>query len=232
MVLTILSGLMNWYAANRTEDYVSPIVKGMRLKTETRDRVLTDDEIRTVWKACEGTFGAIVKVLLLTAQRREKVISMKWDDVVDGVWTIPIESREKSNAGTLKLPEAVLAIIDAQPVLADNPYVFAGRRQGLPFNSFSQGKAELDARAPIAPWTLHDLRRTARSLLAGTGVSRDHAERLLGHVIPGVEGTYNRHDYIEEKAQALRALAGAIDGIINPRDDNVVPLHAGREALR
>ena len=147
---------------------------------------------------------------------------MKWEDVVDGVWTIPSENREKSNAGTLKLPEAVLAIIDAQPVIADNPYVFAGRRRGLPFNSWRQRKAELDAIAPIPPWTLHDLRRTARSLLAGTDVSRDHAERLLGHVIPGVEGTYNRHDYVEEKAHALKALAGAIDSIINPRDDNVV----------
>ena len=216
---------MNWYTI-RNEDYVSPIVKGMRFKTQTRERVLAPDEIRTVWNACEGTFGAIVRVLLLTAQRREKVVSMKWEDVVDGVWSIPSERREKGNAGTLKLPESVLAIIEAQPVLADNPYIFAGRRRGQAFNSFSLGKAELEASAPIAPWTLHDLRRTARSLLAGTEVSRDHAERLLGHAIPGVEGTYNRHGYVEEKAHALKALAGAINSIINPRPDNVVDLHA------
>jgi integrase len=234
VVVTILAGLMNWYAINKSEDYITPIIKGMRFKkTEARSRALTHDEIRTVWAACEkpvlGTFGAIVKVLLLTAQRREKVGSMKWQDVVDGVWTIPIEDREKGNAGTLKLPEAVRAIIDAQPVIAGNPYVFAGRSRGQAFthfHSFSQGKAELDAMAPIAPWTLHDLRRTARSLLAGTDVPRDHAERLLGHVIPGVEGTYNRHGYVEEKAHALKALAGAIDSIMNPRPDNVVDLHA------
>ena len=230
VVLTILSGLMNWYAAERSEDYVSPVVKRMRLETETRDRVLTPDEIRTVWKACEGTFGAIVKTLLLTAQRREKVVSMKWDDVVDGVWTIPIEDREKSNAGTLKLPEAVLAIIEAQPVIADNPYIFAGRRRGQPFNSFSQGKAELDAKLPedMPHWQLHDLRRTARTLLSEVGGQREHAERLLGHVIRGVEGTYDRHDYFDEKAKALQALANKVDAIINPRDDNVVAMHAGR----
>jgi dihydroxyacid dehydratase/phosphogluconate dehydratase len=88
------------------------------------------------------------------------------------------------------------------------------------------GKAELDARAPIAPWTLHDLRRTARSLMSRAGVNRDIAERTLGHTIPGVEGVYDRHGYTDEKARALEALASLVDHIVNPRADNVVPMHA------
>ena len=78
MVLAIISKLMNWYAANRSDTYASPIVRGMKYKTEARERVLSDDELRAVWHACEGTFGDIVKLLLLTAQRREKVGTMKW----------------------------------------------------------------------------------------------------------------------------------------------------------
>ena len=172
-----------------------------------------------------GTLGDLVDGLL---PARLSLVH-GWEDVVDGVWHIPSEKREKGNAGTLKLPEAVRAIIDAQPVLAGNPYVFAGRSRGQAFtlfHSFSQGKAELDARAPIAPWTLHDLRRTARSLLAATNVSPDHAERLLGHVQQGVLGIVRPAPLPEEKAHALKVLAGAIDSIINPRPDNVVDLHA------
>ena len=227
VVLTILSKLMNWYAL-RSEDYASPFVRGMKYETKARTRKLTDDEIRTVWKACDGTFGAIVKVLLLTGQRREKVVSMKWDDVVDGVWTIPIEKREKSNAGILNLPKAVVDIINAQPVIAENPYVFAGRRKGSKFNSWSQHKVELDARAPIPAWTLHDLRRTARSLMSRAGVNKDIAEHTLGHTIKGVGGVYDRHDYTEEKARALEALAALVERIMNPpkKGDNVIHMHA------
>ena len=100
MVLSILSKLFNWYAVNRRRGLRRghAIIKGMRFKTSTRDRVLTPNEIKAVWSACEGTFGAIVKVLLITAQRREKVVSMQWSDLNDGTWTISAEDREKSRA--------------------------------------------------------------------------------------------------------------------------------------
>ncbi len=77
-------------------------------KERARVRILDDDEIRAVWQAASenGTFGAFVRVLLLTAQRRDKVASMKWTDVsVDGVWNIPAEAREKGTANELPLPE-------------------------------------------------------------------------------------------------------------------------------
>lgn len=70
---------------------------------------------------------------------------------------------------------------------------------------------------------LHDLRRSARSLLSRAGVRPDIAERLLGHAIAGVAGVYDRHSYREEKADALRRLAGLIDGIVHPRE-NVTPM--------
>ena len=172
-----------------------------------------------------GHFGGLVKVLLLTAQRRDKVATMQWDDISGDTWTIVSAEREKGNAGSLRLPPLVLDIINAQPRIAGNPYIFPGRGAG-PFNSFAQRKDELDAKLPkMPPWVLHDLRRTARSLMSKAGVQRDHAERVLGHAIPGVEGVYDRHRYDDEKADALLRLAALVERILNPSTDNVVPLH-------
>ena len=153
---------------------------------------------------------------------------MRWEDLEDGIWTIPVEEpREKVNAGALELPKLALDIIDAQPNVEGNPYVFAGRGKKA-FNSFSDGKEDLHAAAPIAPWVIHDLRRTARSLMARAGVRPDIAERTLGHVIAGVEGVYDRHGYIDEKAEALAALAALVERILQGQSDNVVPITAAQ----
>ena len=220
---------MNWYAA-RNDDYNPPIVRGMRRQSphaQARGRVLADDEIRAIWQAVEsnGTFGGIIRLCLLTAQRSRKVATMRWADISDaGEWTIPKEAREKDSAGSLLLPPAALEIIKAQPRFGENPFVFAGRGDG-PFNGFSKAKQRFDARlSDVAPWVLHDLRRTARSLLSRAGVSDHHAERVMGHAIAGVAGVYDRHAYRDEKAEALRRLAALIDGIVHPSRANVVPL--------
>jgi integrase len=153
------------------DDYVSPVTRGMRrssTKERARERILTDDEIRTMWKAADkhGVFGALVKTLLLTGQRREKVATMRGQDVsVDDVWTIPAEAREKGNARELALPEAALQVIPSRPRLESSPYVFAGRTAG-PLCNFYTGKERFDAEVKIAPWTVHDLGRTAKSLMA------------------------------------------------------------------
>jgi len=225
-VLATLSKLFGWYR-QYDEDYVSPIIPEMRRAGSNTDRarkrILSDEEIRTLWAACDGTFGAFVKVALLTGQRRAKVAAMRWQDVEGGVWRIPAEPREKVNAGELKLPELALSIITVQPEVVGNPYVFPGRGDKA-FNSFSKCKAALDQRAPIAPWVIHDLRRTARSLMARAGVRSDIAERTLGHVIPGVEGVYDRHAYFEEKGEALAALAKLVERILQGDVANVVPM--------
>ena len=83
----------------------------------------------------------------------------------------------------------------------------------------------MDQASGVTGWTLHDLRRTARSLMSRAGVPTDHAERCLGHVIGGVRGVYDRHEFHAEKKRAYEALAVQIDRIINP-EENVVPLHA------
>jgi integrase len=153
---------------------------------------------------------------------------MQRDDIDDGVWMIRTEDGEKGNAGSLKLPQLALDIIARQPRLAGNEYLFPGRAAGR-FNDWAKAKAALDAKLPAMPhWTLHDLRRSARSLLSRAGVSFEHAERVLGHVIPGVAGVYDRHKYEAEKARALESLAAVIETIINPPKGNVVSIKQRR----
>jgi integrase len=224
-VLTTLSNLMTWYQA-RDEDYTSPIVRGMKRKkgAKARDRTLSDDEIRALWQASDGTFGALLKVLLLTAQRREKVATMKWQDLgADGSWTIAVAEREKGTVGKVMLPAMALEAIKALP--RHSVYVFAGLR-GRAFTRFSDRKRRLDRQLgkEVGAWRLHDLRRTARSLMSRAGVSSEHAERVLGHAIPGVEGTYNRFAYTAEKAVALQRLADLVEHILHPPSGNVVSL--------
>jgi integrase len=217
-VLAYVRAISNWHST-RVDNYVGPFTKGMRRsdpKARQRNRILDDEELRAMWKHAEqaGTFGAFVRIALLTAQRRTTVASMKWADIDgDGVWHIPAQPREKENAVALKLPEQALRIIDEQPRLASNPYVFAGRGAG-PINGFTKCKAALDEAAGVSDWVLHDLRRTARSLLSRAGVRPDIAERALGHAIVGVEAIYDRHSYTEEKADALRKLAALIEQIV------------------
>jgi integrase len=235
-VLNIVRSIMNWYAT-RHDDYNPPIVKGMkRQKVASRARVLDDHEIRQVWRAAEanGTFGAIIRMCLLTAQRSRKVAAMKWSDFSghSGEWSVPKESREKDTGGILTLPTAALDIVRAQPQLESNPFVFAGRGDG-PYRGFSAGKVALDAKLPpeTPKWTVHDLRRSARSLMARAGVSSEHAERVMGHAIGGIEAIYDRYAYRDEKADALKRLAALIDGIVHPRE-NVVSIVKKRAKRR
>jgi integrase len=208
------------------------LVKGMRrTDKKERDRVLDDDEIRAVWKAAEanGTYGALIRMLLLTAQRLDKVLSMKWEDInADDVWTIPTAPREKGNVGKVRLAPGARAILDALPRFDSNPFVFSLRGQRH-MSASGMFKAKFDARLPSAmpDWRLHDLRRTARSLMSRAKVSSKDAERVMGHSLPGVEGTYDRYAYFDEKSEALQRLADLIDGIVHPRE-NIVPMTKGR----
>lgn len=232
-VLNVFSNIANWHA-RRVDDYNSPIPRrGMRrqsTKEQARERTLTDDEIRTLWGAAAGAgmFGSIVKLLLLTGQRMTRVAEMRLAEVdSDGLWTLPLEPREKSNGGKLQLPPAALEITRAQSRVEGNEHIFPGRMRGDyrgPFRGLGQAKAVMDVKTGMKDWVVHDLRRTARSLMSRAGVRPDIAERTLGHAIVGVAGTYDRHGYVDEKADALARLAALIDGIVNPRDQNVVPM--------
>jgi integrase len=117
-----------------------------------------------------------------------------------------------------------LAIIRAQPRYASNPYVFAASRGNGPMNGFSRAKQQFDKRCNVHGWTLHDLRRCARSLMSRAGVRPDIAERTLGHVLPGIQAVYDQHKFEAEKADALSRLSTLVDMIIEGRDAKVVTM--------
>jgi integrase len=224
--LAVLRRVFNWHAS-RSDDFSTPIRRGMarqRPREQQRTRILTDDEVRAVWRAAEGTahaFDLYIRFLLLTATRRSEAAGMKRSEVQGGDWTIP-GSRHKSKADfLLPLSQDAQALIGSIPRIGRSKFIFT-TDGAAPLGGFSKFKREFDKRCGVTGWTLHDLRRTARSLMSRV-VPPDHAERAIGHVIPGVRGVYDRYSYRAEKLAAMEALASEIRRILAP-DANVVPL--------
>jgi integrase len=156
----------------------------------------------------------------------------------DGIWIIPAERYKTKRPNFVPLSTSALAVIEAQPRFDDCDYVFPSRAK-TPFSRSGKSKAKLDKAVlaamktqakkgakvePIPNWTLHDLRRTAKTLMARAGVRPDISERVLGHVIAGVEGTYDRHSYADEKRDALEKLAAMIERILNPLPSSVASI--------
>lgn len=179
-----------------------------------RERVLADDELAAVLAATHEIgwpFGPIVRLLALTAQRRNEVLGMQWDEIdrQKKLWTIPGTRTKNKRTHTVPLTQAALAEIDALPRMAGSPYLFPAR--GKPeraYSGHSKGKRALNAACGVEDWTLHDLRRTAATGMAQAGTPPHVVEKILNHVsgtFGGVAGVYNRFGYLDEMRSALEA---------------------------
>jgi integrase len=243
LTLAYLQRVMNWHAT-RTDDFRSPIVKGMgRGAANTRDRVLTDDELRAFWRASQGwdhPYSHMLRFVLLTAARRAEAADMRWSEIDGDVCTIPGARYKTAIDFELPLSRSARDVLGVVTKLGRKGFVFT-TNGNTPISGFTKFKARFDGLMleelrklaegrggdpAIERWTIHDLRRTARSLMTRAGVAPDHAERALGHVIAGVRGVYDRHDFRDEKHQAFEALAAQLDRILNPQP-NVVPMRRG-----
>lgn len=235
--LAYLRRVMSWHAS-RSDDFRSPVVRGMartRPSQRRRQRVLSDNELRAVWRAAEASpnaFSYLVRFLTLTAARRTEAAAMRRGEVSGEEWTIPQERYKTGLELVVPLSDAAVAVLAAVPKIGKSGFVFTTDGKH-PLAGFSKFKRAFDAKvlaemrkqdpeAQLPRWTLHDLRRTARSLMSRAGVPSDHAERCLGHVLPGIRGTYDRHEYLLEKKRAFAALATLIERIVNPPPDNVL----------
>jgi integrase len=208
---------MNWHAL-RSDDFRSPIVRGMgrvNPKKRARVRVLVDDELRAVWRTAEastGPFGRLVRFILLTGARRTEAAAMAWLEL-SGEWTLPA-ARNKTKVDFVRpLSAEARAVLPAKVDGCDYVFTTDG---ASPISGFAKFKLAFDKACGVTGWTLHDLRRTARSLMSRAGVPPDHVERCLGHIIPGVRDVYDRYEYVEEKRDAFDRLAALIMEIINP----------------
>ena len=225
--LATIRKVMNWHAS-RSDEFRSPIVRGMartKGKERARARILTDDELRAIWKAADemaGPFGPFVQFLLLTAARRSEGAKMTRAEHVGTDWTLPVGRNKVKVELVRPLSAAAQDLLAKLPHIGTAGYVFTtDGKNGI--GGFSKPKNKLVQSSGVRGWTLHDLRRTARSLMSRAGVPSDHAERCLGHVISGVRGVYDRHEFHEEMKRAYEALAAQIERIVNPQE-NIVPL--------
>jgi integrase len=204
-----------------------------------RERVLTDAELVAIWRATEArgasaTFGSIIKLLMLTGQRREEVAGLAWAELSPDreTWTIPAVRTKKHRAHIVPLSAAARALLPpVEPDAAERKTdpVFPGQR-GTPFNGWSKCKAQLDKASGVTDWRLHDLRRTVATGLQRLGVRLEVTEAVLGHVSgsrAGVVGIYQRHDWLEERRAALDAWAAHVAGLLDGKPaSNVVQLRA------
>ena len=224
-VLALLTAIGRWHQG-RVDDWTCPYA-GMKRRVlkddRARSRQLDDDELRAVWLAAEklGADGAFFQVALLCAQRREKVVTMKWSAIApDGTWTIPrLSNREKNTADKLRLPRQALDILKRVPRFAGNDYVFVSGRSKTKTKTknIADAKAALDEASGVTGWVTHDLRRNARSLMKRAGVDTEVAELVLGHRLlkSAVQKVYDvsEPDY-EAMAEAVQAAANLLDRIV------------------
>jgi integrase len=174
---------------------------------KSRERVLTDSELVKIWNASsDGAYGRIVKLLLLTGQRRDEIAELKWAEISDEGDTISLpSSRTKNNRQhDIPLSPQARAVVAEVPKVDDRDNIFGRGKNG--FSGFSRSKEALDEACGVVDWTLHDLRRTAATRMSDLGVQPHIVEAVLNHVSghkAGVAGIYNRSAYAAEKRVAL-----------------------------
>jgi integrase len=202
----------------------------------SRDRVLSDDELKAVWRAAdalETPYNGFIKLLILTGARRSEVAGMTWSeiDTASRVWTFPAARAKNATEYQIPLSDSAVQILRALPRIADSDLVFtlSGR---VPIRGFHNVKTRIDALMPAGPsWTLHDLRRTFASGCARLGIAVHIVEAALNHKsgsIRGIAAVYNRYSYDTEKRAAMQAWANFIQALVNGEAGNVVQLHGGR----
>lgn len=166
-----------------------------------RKRVLTDDEIRALWRASERVgypYGPLWQLLLVTGQRRSDVANARWTefDIGNSIWTIPPERFKSDSTHIVPLTQLAIDVLDKLP--RDGELVFGH------INGFSKAKRRLDkAIGDPAPFVIHDLRRTVRTRLSSLRVPYEVAEMVIGHGKKGLARVYDQHHYLPEMRDAL-----------------------------
>jgi integrase len=219
-VFSALSCVFGWHAV-RTDSFVSPIVKGMAPESNpARARVLSDDELKRVWDHAgdAGLFGIYVRLLILTCARRAELSKLQWSELDGNDWILPASKSKTRKELVRPLSRAARALLDQVDPVEGSRFTFT-TDGAAPINGFGWWKARLDKASGVTGWTLHDLRRTGRSLLARAGVNNEHARQCLGHTTKGIDGTYNRYEYYGEKKHAFDALAGLVVRVVDPQSN-------------
>ena len=218
-VFAVLRRLFRW-AVSRGDIDRSPM-EGMETPpaVKARDRWLSDEELAMVWKHAPQThtcFGPIVRLLIVTGQRREEVSSLAWEelDQAERMWILPGDRAKNGEPNRVPLNSLAVSVLEAvagKPNWPRRGKVFATSTGGG-FTGYHKGKEKLDrliaedGGEAIQPWRLHDLRRTLATGFQRLGVRFEVTEAVLNHVggsRAGVAGIYQRHDWKAEKREAI-----------------------------
>jgi integrase len=196
--------------------------------------VLSDDELCVVWQAADklgGPFGALVKFLILTGQRRDEAAGMRWSelDLDSRLWTIGKERTKNGRTHDVPLSPQAVVIIGSLARIAGSDFVLTTTGKA-PASDYSKKKRQIDALLPgdTPAWRLHDIRRTVASGMARLGVNLPIIEKVLNHrsgSFGGIVGVYQRHDFAAEKRLALQAWGAHLEQIVSGQ---VLPLQDQR----
>jgi integrase len=226
----------NW-AIEREKIDVNPAsgIKKRKGIEKSRDRVLTDDELRAIWRAADGLLEpsrSLVRAWILTGQRRDEVRCMAWTeiDLTRAIWTLPAARNKGKRDHEIPLAPAMGALLNALPRRGKPVFTIDG---GRPYAGQKRLKQILDRESGVSGWTFHDFRRTASTGMAALHVPQDTIDRVLNHAKGTLAGTYNRYDYLDQKRKALDAWAERVAFIAGDACDavNEVPIRGLTEPL-
>jgi integrase len=222
-VRAALSALWTWgLRSGLIEADSNPVAFTLKQVEKARDRTLTDEELKAIWKATEGDddYSRTVRLCLLTGCRREEIGGLRWDEVQEDQLRI---GTERMKGGIAHEVPVVPAVTETLPVRHNGAGVCVFGRRGTGFSGWSKSKKALDARLAKAghhlkPWTLHDLRRTFSTRLHDAGVEPLVVEALLAHKQHGVAAVYNRASFREAKRAALLRWHDIIQQIVSDQE--------------
>lgn len=198
--------MMNWCLRRGLIDH-SPVPL-LSFPVVSRERVLTDDELRTVWhRAVEYgyPYGRIVQLLILTGQRRGEIAGLQWSWVGEDTITLPAGFTKNKRSHTFPISAMVMDVLEGLPE-SDGLLFPARGHEDRSFSGWSKSKPKFDEAISVEGYTLHDLRRTFSSNMARLGAPIHVTEKLLNHVsgtVSGVAAVYNRYSYMDEMREAL-----------------------------
>jgi integrase len=212
-----------------------------------RTRVFNDNEWRAFWRAAEGMkypYGPLFRMLALTGQRKSEVAEAQWSefDLMRKLWTVPAERMKADAPHIVPLTDSVIAILESLPQFNRGDHLFSTDFGQKPVNGFSKAKVILDKaiiaelrkdnpKAKLAPFVIHDIRRSMRTGLSALPVSSDVAELVIAHARPGLRKVYDQHSFEAEKRHALELWASRLRDIVEPPPANVRPLLPKRQPI-
>ena len=225
-----LSKFLNWCLAEGLTESNAALHTNKNPE-KSRDRVLSDQELREIWFALDddSDYSAILKMLILTAQRASEIADLRWSEInLDrDIIVLPSIRTKNHRVHIVPITSSVRAILESRPRREGRDFVFGVGERG--FSGWSKSKVRLDSVLNIGPFVIHDIRRSVATHMSEIGIPPFHVEAVLNHVsgTSSVAKIYNRNTFEGEKAQALTRWAEHLAALIEGRKSNVTPLKRG-----